>query len=332
MRNRNPQNLKLGIFTIAGLLIFVAAIYFIGNKQNLFSSSSRVTSVFKNVDGLQAGNNVRYAGVNVGTVKRINIVNDTSIAVDMSIDEKTLKLIKENATAAISSDGLVGSMIVNIIPGETIGFRSIKSGDTLGSISKVATADMLTTLNTTNENAALLTADLLKITKAINNGEGTIGALIKDDKMAADIKESLINLRRTSEAAAVTVDRLNRKIAEINFEGSVAGVLFKDTVAAANLAEVVEKLNTTAGELEEMSATLNNFAGELGAGEGTLDHVINDTTFVNHLEATLRNAEAASKKFDENMEALQHNFLFRGYFRRIERRKAEAAEKNNGTD
>lgn len=327
MRNRNPQNLKLGIFTIVGILIFVAAVYFIGNKQNLFGNNSHVTSVFKNVNGLQPGNNVRYAGVNVGTVKKINIVNDTSIAVDMAIDEKSFLLIKKNATAAISSDGLVGSMVINIIPGDDPGYTSIKPGDTIGSISKVATADMLSTLNTTNENAALLTADLLKITNAINNGEGTVGALIKDSTMAADIKQSLAGLRRTTYKASVTIDKLNRKIDGIDFEEGVAGVLFNDSIAAANLSEVIANLNSSAKELEEMSHSLNAFSEEIRSGEGTLDYVINDTTFVKHLEATVRNAEAASKKFDENMEALQHNFLFRGYFRRLERRKAKAEEK-----
>lgn len=332
MRNRSAQNLKLGIFTMVGMLIFVAAVYLIGNKQNLFGENSRVTSVFKNVNGLQTGNNVRYAGVNVGTVKGINIVNDTSIAVDMLIDESALQLIKKNATAAISSDGLVGSMVVNIIPGDSAGFRSIRLGDTIGSISKVETADMLSTLNTTNENAAMLTEDLLKITNAINNGEGTVGALIKDNQMAEDIKQSLTALRRTSQAASITVNKLNKKIEAINFEDNVAGVLFNDSLAAANLSEVITDLNSTAKELKEMSASLNAFSEEIRSGEGTLDYVINDTTFVNHLEATIRNAEAASKKFDENMEALQHNILFRGYFRRLERRKALEAEKESAQD
>ena len=332
MRNRNSQNLKLGIFTIAGLLIFVVAIYLIGNKQNLFGDSSRITSVFKNVNGLQPGNNVRYAGVNVGTVKRINILNDTSIAVDMAIDESTFGLIKRNATAAISSDGLVGSMVVDIIPGTSPGFKRVSFGDTIGSISKIATADMLSTLNTTNENAALLTADLLKITRAINNGEGTVGALIKDDRMAEDIKQSLASLRKTTKAASETMDRLNKKIDAINLEGSVAGVMFNDSAAAANLSEVIENLNSSAKELEEMSRSLNAFSGEIKSGKGALDYIIRDTTFVNHLEATLKNAEAASKKMDENMEALQHNFLFRGYFRKLERRKARLESRNKEED
>ena len=82
MKNSNTQNLRLGIFVILGIAIFVAAIYFIGNRQNLFGNNSVIISVFKDVSGLQRGNNVRFAGVNVGTVKDIEIINDTSIAVE----------------------------------------------------------------------------------------------------------------------------------------------------------------------------------------------------------------------------------------------------------
>lgn len=329
MRNRNPQNLKLGIFILLGITIFVLAVYFIGNKQNLFGTNSRVSSVFKNVNGLQTGNNVRFAGVNVGTVKDINIVNDTSIVVDMLISEKTMHLIKENTMATVSSDGLVGSMVVNLIPGDSIDSPRLKPGDTIESISKIATADMLTTLNTTNENAALLTADLLKITNAINKGEGTLGALIKDEEMAANIKQSIVNLRRTTNEASQSIQKLNKLIAGVDLEDGLMGVLLNDTIAAQNISEVIEDLNHSAEEVRLMTSNLQQFSEELKSGEGVLNYVINDTTFVNHLDATLKNAEEASKKFDQNMEALQHNFLFRGYFRKLERKRARALEKND---
>ena len=329
MRNRNPQNLKLGIFILVGIAIFVLAVYFIGNDQNLFGSNSRIYSVFKNVNGLQTGNNVRFAGVTVGTVKEIEIVNDTSIVVGMLISEKTMHLIKENTTATISSDGLVGSMVVNLIPGDSIGYPKIKGGDTIGSISKIATADMLTTLNTTNENAALLTADLLKITNAINKGEGTIGALIKDEEMSSNIKKSILGLKNTTSEASQSIKKFNKLISTINFNESVAGVLLNDTIAAQNVTKIIEDLNQSVEEIKVMTANLKGFSEELKTGEGVLNYVINDTTFVQNLDATIKNAEQASEKFDENMQALQHNFLLRGYFRKLERKKAREEEKNN---
>ena len=329
MKNSNSQNLRLGIFIIAGILIFVAAVYFIGNRQHLFGNNARISSVFKSVNGLQVGNNVRYAGVNVGTVRDITIVNDTSILVDFIIEEKTMPLIKRNSVATISSDGLVGSMIINLTPGDEFSSETIRGGDTLQSISKVATADMLTTLNTTNENAALLTADLLKITAAINEGKGTLGVLIRDEQMAQDISSSMAELKKTTQGAAITVNKLNRLISQFDMENSVAGVLFKDTLPALKVKEVIVSLEKSAGEIEQMTSNLNKFSEEIINNEGVLDYVLHDSTLVEQINATLENAEAASKKLDENMQALQHNILFRGYFKRQARIKAREEAKRD---
>ena len=327
MKNSNSQNLRLGIFIIAGILIFVAAVYFIGNRQHLFGTNARISSVFKSVNGLQVGNNVRYAGVNVGTVRDITIVNDTSIVVDFIIEEKTIPLIKRNSVATISSDGLVGSMIINLTPGEKFSSETIRPGDTLESISKVATADMLTTLNTTNENAALLTADLLKITAAINEGKGTLGVLLKDEQMAQDLSSSMADLKKTTQGAAISVNKLNRLISQFDMENSVAGVLFKDSLSAGKVKEVIVSLEQSAEEIEKMTINLNKFSEEINNNDGVLNYVLHDSTLVEHVNATLENAEAASKKFDENMKALQHNILFRGYFKRQARIKAREEAK-----
>lgn len=322
MRNRNSQNLRLGIFILIGISIFVLAVYFIGNRQNLFGNNTRVYSVFKNVNGLQTGNNVRFAGVTVGTVKGIDIVNDTSIVVGMMISGKTMHLIKKNTQATISSDGLVGSMVVNLIPGEESSSPIIQPGDTIESISKIATADMLTTLNTTNENAALLTADLLKITHAINEGEGTLGMLIKDKELSANIKRSVEHLKVITADASQSVKKFNHLLSSIDMDESVAGVLLNDTIAAQQVSQMITDLNTSVEEINSMTANLKEFSEDLKSGEGTLNYLIKDTTFVKHLESTIINAEDASRKLDENMEALKHNFLLRGYFRKLERQKA----------
>ncbi len=323
MKNSNTQNLRLGIFVILGIAIFVAAIYFIGNRQNLFGNNSVIISVFKDVSGLQRGNNVRFAGVNVGTVKDIEIINDTSIAVSMRVDERTMNLIRKNSLATISSDGLVGSMVVNLLPGENNSAPSppVEFGDTIASISKIATADMLTTLNTTNENAALLTADLLKITNSINKGEGTLGALIKDEEMAGNFKKSIEGLRQSTQNVSAMVNRINAIINEVSYKESVAGVLLSDTIAAKQIEGIITNLEISALQISNMTTNLEQISYDLRKGEGTLDYLLNDPGAVDKLDATLENIEKATKKFDESMEALQHNILFRRYFERQARIK-----------
>jgi phospholipid/cholesterol/gamma-HCH transport system substrate-binding protein len=331
MKNSNTQNLRLGIFVILGIAIFVAAVYFIGNRQNLFGNNSVIISVFKDVSGLQRGNNVRFAGVNVGTVKDIEIINDTSIAVSMRVDERTMNLIRKNSLATITSDGLVGSMVVNLLPGENYAAPSppIEFGDTIASISKIATADMLTTLNTTNENAALLTADLLKITNSINKGEGTLGALIKDEEMANNFKKSIEGLQHTTQNISGMVNRINNIINEVSYKESVAGVLLSDTTAAKQIEGIITNLEISALQISNMTTNLEQVSYDIRKGEGTLDYLLNDPEAVNKLDTTLENIENATKKFDESMEALQHNILFRRYFERQARIKQREEAKND---
>lgn len=327
--SKKSNNIRLGIFVFAGVFIFIVAVYFLGNRQNLFGNTVKISSVFKNVNGLQMGNNVRFAGVNVGTVREITILNDTAICVDVFINEKTAQLIRKNALATISSDGLVGSMIVNIIPNEAQIAEAIENGDTITSISKIATADMLTTLNTTNENAALLTQDLLRITNSINQGQGLLGALIKDETMVNDVKASLSNLKKTTDAAQTTMVSLNKLVSEVNFDDNLAGLLLNDTTSARKLAAVFENIETSSKEIEELTINLNKFSKTLNTNDGLLNYAVHDTTIVNNLDATLKNVEEASDKLNENMEALKHNFLFRGYFRKLERQKAREERKQN---
>ena len=70
MKTSNTQKFNLGIFVLLSTIILITALYFIGNRQNLFGKTFRISAVFNNVNGLQLGNNVRYSGINVGTVKK----------------------------------------------------------------------------------------------------------------------------------------------------------------------------------------------------------------------------------------------------------------------
>ena len=327
MKSNSGQNLKLGLLIVAGLIIFTLGVFFIGNKQNLFGDSIMLSSVFKNVNGLQLGNNVRYSGVNVGTVKDIKFLNDTAICVDMLIDRESGKLIKHSSLATINSDGLVGSMVLNILPNSEVSARPIKEGDTLESLSQVATADMLNTLNQTNENAALLTADLLKITNSINAGEGVLGDLLKNETLAKNIQESAANLNETTNSARAGINKLNQILNAVDYENSVAGLLLSDSTAQKSFSNIMEDLKTTSSQIKDISTDLGEFSNSLNSEKGALNYVIKDTTFVNHLDESMENIEEATFRFNQNMEALKHNILFRGYFRKLERQKAREERK-----
>jgi len=325
MEKSTNQKIQLGIFVILGLAIFVAAIYFIGNKQNMFGKTTHLTAVFNNVNGLQVGNSVRYSGINVGTVREITMLNDTMIRVTMVIEDKIIPHIKKNAIATITSDGLVGNMIINIIPGKGEGL-SVQSGDEINTYSRIRTDDILETLNVTNENAALLTADLLKITKQITQGKGTVGLLINDTLMAKDLKETMHYLKITGKGTAASVQNLNKLIASLEDRNNVVGVL-KDTAVASNIKEIVLSLDRSSKEMEKVITNLNETITNIKEGKGALNYLSNDPKLVKQIDSTMTNLNQASLKLNEDLEAMKHNFLLRGYFKKLEKEKAKANKK-----
>ena len=327
MKKTTTEKFRLGVFVISGLLLFVVAIYLIGERQNLFNKTFNISANFNNVNGLIQGNNVRYSGINVGTVKRITMVNDSVINVEMVIDEKMVNHIKKDAVATIGTDGLVGNMIVNIIPGEGNG-TMISSGDIIKSYTKIGTSEMLNTLNVTNENAALLTSKLLDIADAITEGKGTLGMLIHDSVASNNIKQTINNLKFTSIQANKALKEINSIISSLNVDESVAGVLLNDSIEAQKVRTVIANLEDSSLEIKTVVDNLNETLTSIKDGDGAINYLSNDEEFVKKLEQTIQNIEEGTDKFNQNMDALKHNFLTRGYFKKLERELKKAERKN----
>lgn len=318
MEKSTNQKIKLGIFVIIGSLFFIIAIYFIGNKKDMFNETIQISAVFKNVNGLQHGNNVRFSGINVGTVKKIIIVNDSLIKVDMLIEEDIASHIKKDAMASIGSDGLVGNMIVNIIPGKKSN-EMVKDGDVILSENKASTDEILKTINSTSENAKLITDNLVKITNQINSKKGTIGMLINDTVMSDDLKQTIYNLKVTTQSTSKSMDNLNKIINDLNNKDNVVGAL-KDTITGRKIKMIIVNLEKSS---EQINKTITN----LKDGKGALNYLSNDPKLVKQIDSTMVNLNQASSKLNENLEALKHNFFFRGYFKKQEKAKAKAAKK-----
>lgn len=325
MEKATTQKMRLGIFVIIGLMLFVLAIYFIGEKQKMFGETNKLSAVFNNVSGLQLGNNVRYSGINVGTVRGISMINDTTIHVDMIIDKSVFKHIKKNAVATIGSDGLVGNMIINITPGEN-SFSAVQPGDIIKSVNRIRTDDILNTLNVTNQNAALLTIDLLKITKEITQGKGTVGLLINDTIMGSDLKQTMRYLKLTSKGTSESVSKLNELIVTLNNKDNVIGVL-KDTAIANKIKAIVGNLEHSSDGINKVVNNLNTTITNVKDGKGALNYLSNDPELVRKIDSTMTNINQASFRLNEDLEALKHNFLFRGYFKKQEKATRKAQKK-----
>jgi phospholipid/cholesterol/gamma-HCH transport system substrate-binding protein len=284
MKKNSANKIKLGIFVTLGLAVLILAIYYIGEKQLLFESTFRLTGVFTDVGGLQAGNNVRLSGINIGTVESISLVSDTTVRVEIVIDESSRKFIKKDAVATIGSEGLIGNKVLVINPG-TGGKKSIENNDVIQTTQPIDVDDIMVSLKTTIDNTASITGDLAKISTNIESGKGTIGRLMMDQTWRENIQATIINLKDGSEKFVVFMD----KSQEID-----------NILLALN-----SNIDSTSAVIQDLSKITSN----IEAGEGVVGKLLMDQSMGQNLDSTLVNLKNGLAEFEIFMKMAQESWL-----------------------
>src|SRR6185369_7383870 len=209
MKKQSGFTWKLGMFVMIGLVLFVVTIYYVGKQKNIFGSTFHLRSQFKTVSGLKVGNNVRFSGINIGTVNEIELITDTSVMVDLVIRKEFQQFIKTDARGSIGSDGLMGDKVFTISPGiylEGTAKAAVKNNDLIASKNAIEMEDMMVSVKTSVDNAAIITAQLALFSTKMNNGNGALSKLISDEQFSNSLKTTLVNLQTSSgEFAKFTV-------------------------------------------------------------------------------------------------------------------------------
>lgn len=195
--DKSKFKIFLGFFVAGGLALFVLAIFIIGKQKNLFNPVFRLTTTFYNVSGLQVGNNIRFSGINVGTVDVIKIINDSTVMVDMIIQKEVQQFIKTDCKVAIGSEGMIGDRVLIITQGNSTA-ASTQNGGQLASTEPIETTSIIAKLKVTADNTAIITDQMAQIFLKINNGNGTLGRLIQDSTIAENINQTIVNLKKSS--------------------------------------------------------------------------------------------------------------------------------------
>ena len=211
MQNKAGNKIRLGVFVAVGVLLFIVGIYFIGERQQMFTPTFEISATFKDIGGLQIGNNVRFSGINVGIIQDIEQVTDSTVKVGMQINESTRKFIKKNAKAVIGSDGLMGNKIVSIVPGPP-GQPEVSNNDAIQSIQPVSIDEIMGSVKTTSNNLASITGDLSAVMKSIHQGKGTIGKLLMDSTMAQNVGQAMVNIKQGAGGFKQNMDAASHNI------------------------------------------------------------------------------------------------------------------------
>lgn len=323
MAKKAINNIKLGVFVIAGLLFLVLLLYMIGKNENLFGKTYVLKARFENIQGLVPGNNVRFSGIHAGTVKRVKILSDTVIEVTMIIETKMKNIIRKNAIVSIGTDGLVGNKVINIAPSKEPAPLAVE-GDFLVSKKSVDTDDMLQTLFKTNGDVAVIAAELKSTVKRIN-GSSALWEILNDKSLPQDLRLSVANIRSATGKADNLVNNLSNIVTDVKEGKGSLGILLRDSSFAENLNEAVLKINSVGEEADklaaEISAVVQGINQDINKGKGTANALLKDSLLVIKLNASLDNIQKGTDGFNQNMEALKHNILLRGYFRKLEKKQ-----------
>ena len=202
---------KLGMFVTVGLLLLVAAVYVIGAQKNLFNPTFRVKTIFRNVSGLKIGSNVRFSGINIGTVDFIQIETDTTVKVEIIIQQEVQKFIRKDSRASIGSEGLMGDKILVITPGSIEEQQAVEN-DFLISEAPIDMDEIMASVKVSAENLEIITDQMAAITYNINHGNGAISKLIKDDKFANSINKTMSNLEAGSKSMSENMEAAKSNI------------------------------------------------------------------------------------------------------------------------
>ena len=327
--NNNKRGIIVGIFIFLGILIFTVAILTLGGQQKTFQKSVMVKAFFSDVEGLQKGNNVWFSGVKIGTVKNISFKGNSQVEVDLNIQESSKEYIRRNAKAKISSDGLIGNKIV-VLYGGTVTNPPIENGDVMV-VDKASTTDeMFSMLQNNNKNLLDITGDFKLISKRLSNGEGTVGKLLTDEALLNDMQKVMSTLQR----AAINTERLTSTVTaytgKLNNRGSLANELVSDTVMFARLKQTSKEIETLSQTAKAAVNDLKNATENVNAGLNNKNTpagmLLKDEGVANDLKSTLHYLNSSTQKLDENLEALQHNFLLRGFFKKKAKREMKEAK------
>lgn len=316
MERKVISNTKLGVFVLTGLFFLILLLYMIGKNRSLFGSNYLLKTRFENVQGLIPGNNVRYAGIQAGTVKDLQILNDTTIEVTMIIDTKMENIIRKDALTAIGTDGIVGNKVINIVPGN-LNSPIAKSGDLLSSKKPFDTEKIINTLSNTNDDLSIIIEGLKTTVQRINNSSA-LWSLLNDNQLPEDLKESAKNIKIATLGAGEMTSELQSIIYKINKGNGSFSMLINDTALASNLYQSSYKLNQATSKLNNLVADLEK---DINSGNGPANSLLKDSIMVNKINKSLDNIQMGTDGFNQNMEALKNSFLFRGYFKRQEKFK-----------
>lgn len=292
---------RLGVFTFIGTVILVLGIFLIGNKDLLFQDTFELKAYFPTVEGLRVGAPVRLTGIDVGSIKSIEFIADTTskILVTMRVRRNVQQFIKKDSRASIETEGLVGNKVL-IIYGGSGSVPAVEDGDVLPTKMPVTYAEIVEETQGILSYIKEISKEFSLTLKKVNEGEGTIGKLLNDKKLYQSIDQATQTANQTMIGLTTSLEEITNVV----------------TGLGKNLVNVISGVDSIVKKIDNLVLRVNQGEGVLGALVSDKSAYDSVKAIINNLIITANQARLGAERFADNMEALKHNWLFKGYFER----------------
>ena len=322
----NRRAIIVGIFLSLGLVIFMIGIFTLGGEQKSFAKSITISAVFDDVAGLKKGNDVWFSGVKVGTITNIRFVGTSEVNVTMKVDQGVQQYIHRNAGVRISSDGFIGNKLIVIDAGNPQA-PQVENGAVLQAEKITSTDDIMKTLQSNNQNLLAITNDFKLLSHKILQGKGTVGTLLADSLMGEQLRRSMANLQIATESAARLSGQLDVFSKKMNTKGGFADKVLTDTVVFSRIKASIAQLQQAATNASTLTDNLNKVSNKLNEKDNAVGVLLNDPKAAEQIRSTISYLQQSSIKLNDDLEAAQHNFFLKGFFKDRAKAKADSLKK-----
>ncbi|MGV8095683.1 MAG: MlaD family protein [Mangrovibacterium sp.] len=276
MKQSKNRQFKLGLLVSTGALLFILAVYYLGSKQNLFSSSITVKSYFYDVKGLTEGNKVRFGGINVGTVSEIKIVSDSAIQVQFTINEDVRQFIKKDSKVEIGQEGIMGNKIIQINSG-SVNAESVTENDELQSRRAIDFEGILKEAHGIIREGHLFATNLKEMSEKLNTGEGDFARFLNDSSIATGLNQAGEQLLAISKNVNAITQKVNEGQGDL-------GRLLNDTSITHGATNTLHNLDRISSRLDTFTNELLIFGREINNGDGLIQRLVYDSVMAANVD------------------------------------------------
>lgn len=303
MKKNINHHLKLGILVLAGLTFFITSIYLLSKKQNLFAKVIKIQSSFSDIKGLKIGNTVHFSGINVGTVSDINIINDSTVYVEMSIEKDIVRFIRKDSEVEIKNEGLIGNKIISILPGSG-NQPSVVENDILQAKNNLTTEDLIEEAKSILIDGKFIIKNLAAASQKLNQGNGDLSILLNDNSITTKLDKISDKLK----SITTELDQIAKKAN--NGNGDLASLINKNNITSRMDSLLVE-MDSIFVISRKTVVNLNEVSKQIQTGNGLITKILYDSTLAYQLDSTMTKIDSGLKEAQEAAETIDNSWVLK---------------------